>query len=325
MNERHTALRLVETKGLDRDEWLEVRKGGIGSSDAAAAVGLNPYKSPLELWMDKTGRTSANGEHAGFDDPRYWGTLLEPYVAIAYQQKTDRRVRKVNAVLQHPSFPFMLANIDREVIGSPEVQILECKTAGEFGSRLWRDGVPEYVQIQVQHQLAVTGKAVADVAVLLCGQELEIFRILRDEDVIARLIVLEARFWEHVETDTPPPADGSESSARALRQLYQGGGDTLDFSENLHLSQVLADLRAPERAGDQGSTGRRPQADVAGNDGRCLPRGVRHRRGGLQALQGRHPTGYAATRPGPPRHRGALHGHPTRLTPVRDRGRSCLT
>lgn len=243
MNERHTALRLVETKGLGRDEWLDVRKGGIGSSDAAAAVGLNPYKSPLELWMEKTGRASAGGEHAGFDDPRYWGTLLEPYVAIAYQQKTDRRVRKVNAVLQHPAFPFMLANIDREVVGCPEVQILECKTAGEFGSRLWRDGVPEYVQIQVQHQLAVTGKAAADVAVLLCGQQLEIFRIPRDEDVIARLTVLEARFWEHVETDTPPPADGSESSARALRQLYQGGGDTLNFSENLHLSQVLADLR----------------------------------------------------------------------------------
>lgn len=245
MKEQQTAaLRLVETKGLDRDAWLEVRKSGIGSSDAAAAVGLNPYMSPLELWMEKTGRASTNGEHAGFDDPRYWGTLLEPYVAIAYQQKTDRRVRKVNAVLQHPAFPFMLANIDREVIGSPEVQILECKSAGEFGSRLWRDGVPEYVQIQVQHQLAVTGKAAADVAVLLCGQQLEIFRIPRDEDVIARLIVLEARFWEHVESDTPPPADGSESSARALRQLYPGGGDTLDFSENQPLSEVLAHLRA---------------------------------------------------------------------------------
>lgn len=244
MREPHTALRLVDTKGLDRDAWLEVRKGGIGSSDAAAAVGLNPYKSPLELWMEKTGRASSNGEHAGFDDPRYWGTLLEPYVAVAYQQKTGRRVRKVNAVLQHPSFPFMLANIDREVVGSAEVQILECKTAGEFGSRLWRDGVPEYVQIQVQHQLAVTGKAAADVAVLLCGQQLEIFRITRDEDVIARLIVLEARFWEYVESDTPPSADGSESSARALRQLYPGGGDTLDFSENAHLSHMLSDLRA---------------------------------------------------------------------------------
>lgn len=240
---KQLAIRLVDTKALDREDWLNVRKGGIGSSDAAAAVGLNPYKSPLELWMEKTGRAAANDDHAGLDDPRYWGTLLEPFVAIAYQQKTERRVRKINAVLQHPAFPFMLANIDREVIGSDEVQILECKTAGEFGSRLWRDGVPEYVQIQVQHQLAVTGKAAADVAVLLCGQQLEVFHIPRDEDVIARLIVLEARFWEYVETDTPPPADGSESAARALRQLYTGGGGTLDFSENQHLSQVFEDLR----------------------------------------------------------------------------------
>jgi len=244
MTERHTALRLVDTKALDRKDWLQVRKSGIGSSDAAAAVGLNPYKSPLELWMEKTGRTAANEEHAGLDDPRYWGTLLEPYVAIAYQHQTNRRVRKVNAVLQHPTFPFMLANIDREVVGDPEVQILECKTAGEFGSRLWRDGVPEYVHLQVQHQLAVTGKDAADVAVLLCGQRLEIFRIPRDEDVITRLIVLEARFWEYVEADTPPPTDGSESSARALRQLYVGGGGTLDFSENQHLSQVFGELRA---------------------------------------------------------------------------------
>ena len=54
----------------------------------------------------------------------------------------------------------MLANLDREVMGVPDVQILECKTAGEFGARLWRDGVPEYVQLQVQHQLAVTGSHV---------------------------------------------------------------------------------------------------------------------------------------------------------------------
>src|SRR3546814_18451809 len=69
------------------------------------------------------------------DSPMFWGTLLEPYVAVAYQQKTDHKVRKINAVLQHPTFNFMLANIDREVVGCPEVQILECKTAGEFGSR----------------------------------------------------------------------------------------------------------------------------------------------------------------------------------------------
>ena len=239
---RRVALRLVDTRKLDRDQWLEVRKGGIGSSDAAAAVGMNPYKSQLELWMEKTGRTEANEEEPGMDSPLFWGTLLEPYVAVAYQQKTDRRVRKVNAVLQHPTFPFMLANIDREVVGSPDVQILECKTAGEFGSRLWKGGVPEYVQLQVQHQLAVTGKGAADVAVLLCGQHLEIHRIQRDEEVIARLIVLETRFWNHVEADTPPPADGSESAAKALRNLYPGNTTTLDFSQDVNLGLAFTSL-----------------------------------------------------------------------------------
>jgi putative phage-type endonuclease len=242
---KQAALRLADTRTLDRGQWLEVRKGGIGSSDAAAAIGLSPYKSRLELWLEKTGRAAANDDHKGMDDPRFWGTLLEPYVAVAYQQKTDRKVRKVNAVLQHPTFPFMLANIDREVVGSAGVQILECKTAGEFGSRLWKDGVPQYVQLQVQHQLAVTGKAAADVAVLLCGQKLEVHRIERDEEVISRLVVLESQFWEYVVTDIPPPADGSESAARALRHLYQGNDTTLDFTGNAELGNTfdaLADL-----------------------------------------------------------------------------------
>ncbi len=50
------ALKLIKTRDLNRDQWLNVRKNGIGSSDAAAAVGLNPYKSQLELWLEKTGR-----------------------------------------------------------------------------------------------------------------------------------------------------------------------------------------------------------------------------------------------------------------------------
>ena len=241
---KNAALRLVDTRTLDRQQWLSVRQGGIGSSDAAAAVGLCPYKSQLELWMEKTGRTPTEDTPLGMDDPRYWGTLLEPYVAVAYSQQTDRKVRKVNAVLQHPTFPYMLANIDREVVGCPDVQILECKTAGEWGSKLWRDGVPEYVQLQVQHQLAVTNQRAADVAVLLCGQRLEIYRIERDEEVIARLMVLEARFWQYVTTDTEPPADGSESSGHALRQLYPGGGNTLDFCENRALSDTFAELVA---------------------------------------------------------------------------------
>ncbi|MFP3709687.1 YqaJ viral recombinase family protein [Paraburkholderia sp. SIMBA_009] len=238
------ALRLVDTKSLSREDWLEVRKNGIGGSDAAAAVGLNPYKSMLELWLEKTSRDADLPKPDPDDttEPVYWGTLLEPIVAASYTKQTGNRVRRINAVLRHPSIPWMLANLDREVVGVPDVQILECKTAGEFGARLWRDGVPEYVQLQVLHQLAVSGKQTADVAVLLCGQRLEVHRIERDDALIARLIELEAAFWRYVETDTPPPGDGSESADRALRCLYPGAGGSVDFTDDRRLSSTFADL-----------------------------------------------------------------------------------
>lgn len=244
-------LRLVSTKTLSREEWLQIRKQGIGSSDAAAAVGLNPYQSMLELWLIKTGRDAdlPKADPNDEESPMYWGTLLEPIVAEHYTKRTGHRVRRINAVLQHPDpeKAWMLANIDREVVGCPDVQILECKTAGEFGSRLWKDGVPEYVQCQVQHQLAVTGKQAADVCVLICGQEIRIHRIERDEELISNLIELERCFWQYVETDTPPPADGSESAAKALQALYpRDTGNTLDCSEDEGLCgdfNELLDLR----------------------------------------------------------------------------------
>lgn len=243
------ALRLVKTKELPREDWLEVRKHGIGSSDSSAAVGLNPYKSRLELWLEKTGRDSALPQIDPHDEesPAYWGNILEPIVAAHYTKRTGNRVRKINAVLQHPDpdKAWMLANIDREVIGVPDVQILECKTAGINGSRLWKDGVPEYVQVQVHHQLAVTGKQSADVAVLLGGQHLEIHRIERDEVLISNLVQLEREFWQYVETDTPPPADGSESAERALRCLYpEDTGAELDFRSDVTLSAAFSDLVA---------------------------------------------------------------------------------
>ena len=248
---RRGALKLVKTTGLDREDWLEVRKKGIGSSDAAAAVGLNPYQSALELWMLKTGRDGGLPKVDPKDEtsPMYWGTLLEPIVAAHYCRRTGHRVRRVNAVLQHPEHPWMLANIDREVIGAPDVQILECKTAGIQGARLWRDGVPEYVQLQVMHQLAVTGKQAADVAVLLGGQTLQIHRIERNETMIAQLITLERAFWDAVESDTAPAADGSDSADRALRALYpQDSGQCLDFAGDVEMNATFSDLQAIRHA-----------------------------------------------------------------------------
>ena len=253
------ALRLVGTKQLPREDWLAVRKQGIGSSDAAAAVGLNPYKSQLELWLEKTGRDTSLPKLDPQDEesPAYWGNILEPIVATHYTKRSGHRVRRINAVLQHPDpkLPWMLANIDREVIGADDVQILECKTAGINGARLWKEGVPEYVQLQVMHQLAVTGKQAADVAVLLGGQHLEIHRIERDESMIARLVDLERLFWDYVVSDTPPPADGTASAEAALRCLYpEDNGQTLDFSQHTELASTYLELKAIRQSISQQET-----------------------------------------------------------------------
>ncbi|MEP4548454.1 MAG: lambda-exonuclease family protein [Saccharospirillum sp.] len=234
---RRAAVRLVSTKNMSRNAWLLVRKQGIGGSDAAAAMGLSPYQSALELWMNKTGRTP-NGECErvlGRRAPMYWGNVLEPIIAEQYSKLTGRKVRRVNSVLQHPDEDkhWMLANLDFAIVGSEDTHILECKTAGEFGAKHWRDGVPDYVQCQMQHQLAVTGKQAADVCVLICGQELQIHRIERDDELIAAIIVMERDFWQHVLDDTPPEPDGSESAAEALQRLYPyDNGSTLDWRDN---------------------------------------------------------------------------------------------
>ena len=145
------ALRLVSTKRMNREDWLKIRKQGIGASDAAAAVGISPYQSPLELWMIKTGRDGLlpAPDPDDIQSPLYWGTLLEPKVAEAYAKITGNKVRRVNAVLQHPDDdkPWMLANLDYAVVGNDNVQILECKTTGQYGAKLWADGVPEYLSL----------------------------------------------------------------------------------------------------------------------------------------------------------------------------------
>ena len=252
---RDQARRLVDTRALDRQAWLSIRYSGIGSSDAAAAVGLHPYKSQLELWMEKTGRQVSDSEPSRGEQltsPLHWGQVLEPIVADHYARHTGYRVQRVNAILQHTEHPWMLANLDREIVGNDEVQILECKTAGVFGARLWKEGVPEYVQLQVMHQLAVTGQQAADVAVLLGGHQLEIHRIARDEAMIEQLIALERRFWDYVENDTPPPADGSDSADQALRSLFpQDDGEVIDLSHDVALSQAFVDLQRVRQTLDE--------------------------------------------------------------------------
>ncbi len=238
---RGNAVRLVSTKNMSREEWLSVRGQGIGSSDAACAVGISPYKSPLELWLEKTERQAA--PDLASNDAVFWGTTLEHIIANVYAHRTGSKVRRLNAVLQHPDHPFMLANLDRVVQHPTDGNgILEVKTAGVNSAKFWDEGVPDSYQCQVLHQLAVTGKPWCDVAVLIGGQDFRVYRIVPDLDKMADLIKREVQFWQCVVDDIPPPVDGSESSGRALASMYPSDrGDTLDCSEDTNMNKLFGE------------------------------------------------------------------------------------
>lgn len=238
---RSNAVRLVSTKDMSREEWLRVRGNGIGSSDAAVAVGISPFKSPLELWLEKTGRQPAPDLAA--NDAVFWGTTLEHIIASVYAERTGAKVRRLNAVLQHAEHPFMLTNLDRVVQHPTDGSgILEVKTAGLRSAPFWEESVPDSYQCQVLHQLAVSGKDWCDIAVLIGGQDFRVYRVIRDDDKIADLIQREARFWECVVHDTPPAVDGSESSGRALASMFPSDrGDVLDCSDDADMNRLFSD------------------------------------------------------------------------------------
>lgn len=204
------------------DRWPEMGEIGIQSADAAAAIGLDPFKSPVRLWMEKTGRQGLLQPTEVPDDSlSYWGRLLEPIVAAHYTLRTGRKVCRLDVTLRHPLHSWMLSAPGREVVGALDVQYLECLSVGMNAAHLWQHGIPTHVRVRAVHQLAVTGKHAMDMVVLICGQDLQVHRVERDEAEIERLIDRERAFWRCVECDQAPPvnekawADASSSTLRS--------------------------------------------------------------------------------------------------------------
>lgn len=222
---------LVNTKNMPRDEWLKWRRMGIGGSDAGAICGLNPYRSAINVWMDKTGR--AEDEKPDSEAMRV-GRDLEDYVARRFMEQESKAVHRINAILQDEDRPFMLANIDRKVVG--EKALLECKTASAYNADKWKDGrVPESYEIQCMHYMAVTGFEKVYLACLIMGTGFVVREIRRDEEYINSLCSIEEKFWRnYVETEVMPPPDGSECAGEAIKSLYpQADPETvLDLPES---------------------------------------------------------------------------------------------
>lgn len=206
----------ASTRDMTREQWLEERRKGIGGSDAAAVAGLSPWKSPVEVWLEKTGQVEP--EEPG--EAAYWGTVLEDVVAREFSIRTGLKVRRRNAILQHPRYPWMLANVDRFVVG--ENVGLECKTTSAYNAKEWEgEEIPAQYILQVQHYMAVTGAYSWWLAVLIGGNRFIYKKIGRDDELIEQLIEIEKDFWEnHVLANVPPELDGSPASTEFVKKMY---------------------------------------------------------------------------------------------------------
>ncbi len=208
---------LVNTLNMDHTQWLQARTQGIGGSDASAIAGLNKWKSAVQVFLEKTQAIEKEDIQS---ESAYFGNVLEEVVAKEFAKRTDLKVQRRNAILQHPEYPWMLANVDRLIVG--EKVGLECKTASEYLKKEWEDEeVPAAYLLQCQHYMAVTGYEAWWIAVLIGGNKFVHKKIERDEELIQYLIDIEKDFWlNNVEKNEPPMFDGSDASTELLKHLY---------------------------------------------------------------------------------------------------------
>ena len=213
-----SAVVLTSTKELSHEEWLTYRNLGIGGSDASVVCGINKYKSPLELWMEKTNQKSS--EKAG--ESAYWGTILESVVREEFTLRTGINVIPVEQIIKSKEYPFMLANLDGVCLCPTHGKcVFEAKTASAFKFDEWEgDLVPKEYILQIQHYLCVTGYNGAYIAVLIGGNDFRWKFVKRDEEIISMLINHEREFWMYVQNQVPPPIDGSDACGEFLSGLH---------------------------------------------------------------------------------------------------------
>lgn len=262
------AVRLPVRQGTD--EWAEARLSAIGSSDAPVIAGESPYRSALELWAEKTGRLPVPEPDAETARLFRIGHLMEPLLLQLYTEETGRRTRREPRLLRHRERPWMVASLDARVVGEP--RIVECKWSH---ARRWSgdEAVPGDVAVQVQHAMAVAGAEAADV-VALVGPRLRIVEVPRDDAFIGDLVELEREFWSHVESDTPPDPDGSESARHTIARLHPADDGVLlpatpDLAELVDLYRAAKATKAAAEDSERGIANalRAVIGDAAGIEG----------------------------------------------------------
>ena len=229
--------KLVSTKDMPREQWLEYRRKSIGGSEAATIAGLNQYSSLYALWADKMGLLPEKEDN----EQMRQGRDFENYVAQRWSEATGKKVRRTNFMYLHDDYDYISANVDREVVG--ENAGLECKTTSVFNKSDFENGeIPLYYYVQCVHYMNVMGYNRMYLAVLILNKGFYHFVIERDEVECNELLQLEIEFWQkYVETKIPPYIDGSEATEEALKNVYpdDNGEERIIYDSEQDIEQYM--------------------------------------------------------------------------------------
>lgn len=214
------------------EAWLKARMAGIGGSDISAIAGVNPFKSAIDVFLEKTGRLVTQENHK-----MRWGKILEDPVAKEYAKREGVSVQRINAMLQHPEHKFALVNLDRLIVknghdlteDSPVHRLLkehgngslEVKTTG--WAKAWEGNtIPDFNYTQLQWQLGITSLVWGQFAVLISGQELIAPQVCEfNRKVFHNLLLIADRFWtQNVQKDRAPEPDQNPATLKSMKLLY---------------------------------------------------------------------------------------------------------
>lgn len=243
------------------EEQLAQRAAGIGSSEIAAVAGEDPYSSPMQVWLRKTGKMPDHGN----TQASHWGDVLEPIIANEWAQRNDAGVQKVLRTYAKPGHPIAMATPDYFIDGRDD-ELLEIKAPGYMMSKAWGktddvESVPKDKICQVQWQLLVTQREIWHLAALIGGQDYRQFTGTGDNETQMGLLFIAETFMEkHVRADIPPELDASPETKRWLADRYRKlSGNIRQATED---EAALAERYAQARRDEKEAKGRKELAAV---------------------------------------------------------------
>ena len=212
----------IKRNEADKAAWLEKRKHYITGTDAAKLLGLSPFGSIFDVWLDKTGQAPEFAQSAAMRA----GTAFESAILKMYAEDTDAKLEHVDGynLVTCDKYPRLGASLDgwNHTLGCP-VDAKNIRWKDEKWGDAWTSDFPDYYKAQLQVQMMVTGAKFAHLAVMFSGQDFNIYTMEYDDELAQQILDASDAFWPYVEKSEMPEASGSESTSNYIKEHFAEG------------------------------------------------------------------------------------------------------